>query len=253
MPRRLPSIAVIVATLNAAPALRRTLQSISGQDYPDLEVIVVDGGSTDDSSAVIAASPCAIAQAVSEPDRGIADAYNKGIRLATSDWIFFLNADDVFYDSGVLRRTMESSGDGMGVDLVIGKVEADSGRLFNGRLGVMLCVKNTVHHQGIFYRRSYLTAHPYNTQYRRYGHDHEHNLAMWLAGVKVGYVDTIVVLWATGGISDDARWKDYCEEFNVRRNTLGPWAIAFDSFTPIRFAAKRLKKLLFERSVLPAK
>ena len=241
---RLPSIAIIVATWNAAAGLRRTLQSIAKQDYPMLEVIVVDGGSSDDTPQVMIEWQQTITRSVSERDRGIADAYNKGTALVAADWVFFLNADDVFRDVGVLREVMTAGDLADRFDLIIGKVEADNGRVFDGRLGWKLCIRNTVHHQGMFYRRSFLEQRPFNIAYRRYGHDHEHNLKLWLEKARVVYVDVVVALWATGGASDSAAWRDYREEFAVRRNTIGVWSIAFDVFTPVRFVAKRLKKVV---------
>lgn len=244
-----PLVTIVVATMNADAGLRRTLASIAAQDYPAMEVVVVDGGSTDGTAQAVQTSPAAISRFISEPDRGVADAYNKGIAVASGDWIYFLNADDEFHAPHVLRDVMVSTD--AAPDLIIGKVEADTGRIFDGRLGWPLCIRNTVHHQGMFYRRSFLAARPFNITYRRYGHDHEHNLRLWREGAGVRYIDTIVARWATGGISDDARWKDYREEFKVRRNTIGALAPLFDVFTPLRYVVKRARKRLAAAGARP--
>jgi glycosyltransferase involved in cell wall biosynthesis len=95
-------ISVITITLNAAHDLQKTLASIICQDYPDLELIVIDGGSKDGSPEVINMYKGHIACWISEPDGGIYDAMNKGLAKATGEWVNFMNAGDTFFDSHVL-------------------------------------------------------------------------------------------------------------------------------------------------------
>jgi len=90
-----PRISIITPSYNQADFLRRTLASIHEQGYPNLEHIVIDGGSTDDSPAILAAYADQLAHWVSEPDRGQSDAINKGMARATGDILTWLNSDDV--------------------------------------------------------------------------------------------------------------------------------------------------------------
>lgn len=94
-----PRVSVIVAVFNAASTLTRCLESIAAQTYSDLELIVVDGASTDGSVSIIRSWSDEIAFWTSEPDDGIYDAWNKGLRHATGEWICFLGADDQFWSS----------------------------------------------------------------------------------------------------------------------------------------------------------
>lgn len=103
-------ISVITVAFNAERTIGETLDSVAAQSHPDVEHIVVDGASTDETLAVVERHGQRVARLVSEPDHGIYDAMNKGLRLATGDIIGFLNADDVYADSSVLARvssTME--------------------------------------------------------------------------------------------------------------------------------------------------
>ncbi len=103
-------ISVITVAFNAAATIADTLESVASQTYPHIEHIVVDGASTDGTQAIVERHGKHVARMISEPDRGIYDAMNKGLRLATGDVIGFLNADDVYADMGVLERvsaTME--------------------------------------------------------------------------------------------------------------------------------------------------
>lgn len=91
-------ITIITVAYNAAETIADTLQSVASQTYPDIEHILIDGASRDATMAVVNEHGSHLAKCISEPDRGIYDAMNKGIALATGDIIGFLNADD-FYAS----------------------------------------------------------------------------------------------------------------------------------------------------------
>ena len=94
---------VVTVAYNAATTIRDTLASIVGQKGAAFESIVIDGGSTDGTQDIVASFGDAIAQFVSERDRGIYDAMNKGLARATGDVVAFLNADDFYTDDRVLR------------------------------------------------------------------------------------------------------------------------------------------------------
>ena len=94
-------ISLITATYNSAITVRDTLRCIQEQDYPDIEHIIIDGGSTDDTLQIIAEFPH-IAKVISEKDKGIYDAMNKGIAVATGDVTGILNSDDIYAHSKVI-------------------------------------------------------------------------------------------------------------------------------------------------------
>jgi glycosyltransferase involved in cell wall biosynthesis len=97
----LPRITVVTPSLNSAPMIERTLQSVREQAYPDVEHLVIDGGSTDGTLEIL--ERAGGIRFVSEPDKGLSDAVNKGIGMATGDVIGWLNADDL-YLPGALRK-----------------------------------------------------------------------------------------------------------------------------------------------------
>jgi glycosyltransferase involved in cell wall biosynthesis len=94
-------ISIITATFNSAATVKATMECIAGQDHPDVEHIIVDGRSADNTLEIVAGFPH-VAKIVSEKDQGIYDAMNKGIRMATGDVIGILNSDDVYTTTGVL-------------------------------------------------------------------------------------------------------------------------------------------------------
>lgn len=99
-----PLISVVVAVYNGAATLQRCLDSITHQTYARVELIVIDGGSTDGTVDLIRANAQQMAYWISEPDRGIYNAWNKALVKATGDWICFLGADDYLLDARVLAR-----------------------------------------------------------------------------------------------------------------------------------------------------
>jgi glycosyltransferase involved in cell wall biosynthesis len=96
-----PLISIVVPTLNQARFIEQTLASIAGQNWPRTEIIVIDGGSTDGTRAIVEKYP--VAHFLSEPDRGQADAINKGMRLARGDLLAWLNSDDYYLPLALVR------------------------------------------------------------------------------------------------------------------------------------------------------
>ena len=97
-----PKFSVITVTYNAGAVIEDTIQSVITQTYKNIEYIIVDGASTDKTMSIVNRYRERISVVVSEPDRGLYDAMNKGIRLATGDYLCFLNAGDSFHEDDTL-------------------------------------------------------------------------------------------------------------------------------------------------------
>lgn len=100
----LPKISIITITYNAESYIERTLKSVIEQDYNNIEYIIIDGNSTDKTMSVVEKYKENIDVIVSEKDKGIYDAMNKGLLAASGDWINFLNAGDTFINDNVLSN-----------------------------------------------------------------------------------------------------------------------------------------------------
>lgn len=120
-------ITLITVTYNSAQFLQSAIQSVAHQDYSNIEYIIVDGGSTDDTLQIIAKNSATITKWVSEKDEGMYDAINKGMQMATGDVIGILNSDDMLASPNVLSKIAacfeESQADSLFGDLLY--VDAD--------------------------------------------------------------------------------------------------------------------------------
>jgi len=103
MNSKYPKISIITPNFNGEAYLEETIRSVLDQDYPNLEYIVIDGGSKDRSVALIESFSSQLSYWVSEPDKGQADAINKGFKKATGDWVGFLNSDDLYVPNALFK------------------------------------------------------------------------------------------------------------------------------------------------------
>ena len=108
-------ISIVTITYNAARTLQRTLDSVARQSYQHVEHLIVDGASSDDTVAIAQRYQAAVAYEVSiqsEPDKGLYDAMNKGLRMATGDYVVFLNAGDTLHAADTLETVVKTIGSG---------------------------------------------------------------------------------------------------------------------------------------------
>ena len=194
---------VVTATYNAVKTLRQAVESVFAQNYPAVEYIVIDGGSTDGTVDILRAYSSRLAYWVSEPDAGIYDAFNKGIRAATGDYIYFLGADDSLFDSNVLSRVADALDDTVDVfsagvyvvnhlnfEKFAGNERARDASSFDGEM---------IPHQGMFAKTNLLKKTPFDTSFRLAG-DYDFFMACYFdKAIKFRYVDFPVAYYATDG------------------------------------------------------
>jgi glycosyltransferase involved in cell wall biosynthesis len=100
-------VSIITVTYNAGATIRDTIESVLAQDYPHIEHIIIDAASKDNTAEIVRSYGDRIAQFISEPDRGMYDGMNKGIKLATGDVVAILNADDIYINSQVISTIVD--------------------------------------------------------------------------------------------------------------------------------------------------
>ena len=116
------ALSIIIATYNAASTLQRCLNSIVSQKTSAVELLLIDGGSNDDTMAIVQSFGEAIDYTISEKDTGIYDAWNKGIRHASGQWLQFIGADDILLDGAIKTQLdwLQTNGTS-GLDIITGK------------------------------------------------------------------------------------------------------------------------------------
>lgn len=146
-----PPVSIVTATFNAEKDLARCIESVLEQTYAHCEFIIIDGGSTDATLDIIRSLEERIDCWISEPDRGVYDALNKGIDLARGDWIYFLGADDRLADKDVLSRVFSEPPDSR---LLYGDVRwGATGRLYDGAFTPTKLFRANICQQAVFYHR----------------------------------------------------------------------------------------------------
>jgi glycosyltransferase involved in cell wall biosynthesis len=128
-----PIISIVVATFNAAATLEKCITTIISQDFPAKELLIIDGGSTDGTADIIRQYAGHIAHWASEPDRGIADAWNKGVERAGGKWLLFLGADDYLINNRVLSSIAPELDPTF--DVVYGKLRLEGGPYHGSIIG----------------------------------------------------------------------------------------------------------------------
>lgn len=204
-----PTISIIIAVKNAAMLLKETLESIRQQQYPALEAIVIDGGSVDDTVSIIQNYQDIISYYCSEPDQGISDAFNKGLKKATGEYINFQGAGDVLFSQDCIKQLfadLDSS-----YKLICGQIlrVKEDGQTalwvapkkiapFNSR---SLLFKMTLPHQGLFTHRSFFEQVGEFDTSVHFAMDYELLLRAYHHFPKTIVKKVIISRWRAGGIS----------------------------------------------------
>ncbi len=220
-----PRISVITVVRNGEKSLEQTIRSVLSQEYDSFEYILVDGASTDGTLDILRAHDRAI-RWISEPDRGIYDAMNKGLAMARGHWIYFLGVDDRLAGPRTLSDIAPFLDESLA--LVFGLVRYPCGRVVKSRLSPRTLLHNTVHHQGAFYHSRLFSGWRYNGDYRIVA-DYELNLLLYLRGDAYGRIDEAVAICGDMGVSLKEWDKAVAETNALRRQHVGAVANTFFS------------------------
>jgi glycosyltransferase involved in cell wall biosynthesis len=198
-----PLISVITVVYNAAGSIERTITSVLGQTYTNIEYIIVDGASTDETLSIIRKYEEQIDYWVSEKDDGIYDAMNKGISLAKGEWINFMNVGDYFYDEDVVETLFASSLE-VGAKVIYGDAmqlfpRADTVRSGSQELVDIKCGPTFIH-QCTFTHSNLAKQYPFDLEYKICA-DYDFFYKMYTLNIPFQKVDMIIAYYDMTGIS----------------------------------------------------
>lgn len=252
-----PLLTIITVVRNAADALAATIDNVAAEKRVDVEYVVVDGASTDGTLDVIRARATVVDRFVSEPDRGIYDAMNKGVALARGRWLLFLNAGDCLRPGMAARMLAQAEQAQPPAAVVSGRVEMvdEQGRLLGYTHPLQrgdtqrLLRENCVAHQATLMRRSLFASHGgFSLDYKIMG-DYEYWIRLRRAGAAILFTDDVVADFVTNGVSSQRssypRARREQLHVLVRHGYLSPTAAALQGlWSRILFHAKSVLRAL---------
>lgn len=239
-------VSIIIATYNPGNSFNNALTSVWSQNSSNYELIIIDGGSTDNTVNLLKANESRITYWHTEPDQGIYDAMNKGINKAKGDWIYFLGADDCLAPNILVSIEPHLNDE---TKLVFGDVLFENGYRMRSFLGPRTWLQNTLHHQSAFYHRSLFSTFRYDLNLRIIA-DYELNLKTYAEQAPTTYVPLVVAHCQTGGASGNL-WVSLKETNQIRGQYIGSkWKHAgLCAFLWWYYAQKQIRYLLYGHRV----
>ena len=246
------TLSIITVNLNNKDGLQKTIDSVISQTFKDFEWIVIDGGSIDGSKELIEQYSDHISYWVSEPDKGIYNAMNKGIRAAKGEYLQFLNSGDYLIVSDVLDRFFSYGAEadimyGYVARNIDGKVQNLTGFLSKDDISLIDLYYQTIPHQGSFFRASLFEQFGLYNENLRIVADREFYIKTIIYGnVSVKFIPITVSFFEDGGISSTS--PKYLQEKKQVLNSLVPPRVykdMIDAVSKREICNNRIGKLLY--------
>lgn len=228
-----PFFSIITITFNAESTVRPTLESIKKQTFTDFEYLVIDGNSSDNTVSIVNDAPIPCTTVISEPDKGLYDAMNKGIKLAKGQYLIFLNAGDALHEADTLKYVSDAIKD-HNPDIVYGQtiiVNSERVKIANRHLtapehltadsfknGMLVC------HQAFIAKRD--IAEFYDLSYR-FSADYDWCIRCLKKSRKNTYVDKVLIDYLSEGVTTKNFKKSLRERYSIMCKYYGTLPTAF--------------------------
>jgi len=229
-----PLLSILVAVFNGAEFIEDTITSVMSQDYDNIELIIVDGGSTDGTQEIIQKYEHAIDYWVSEPDKGISDAFNKAVLLATGDYVNFQGAGDYLCSSDVVTKMLYGI-DAKSQMLICGKILRVTGSKEKKVVGevpkrykskfnkISLLFRMSLPHQALFTHKKMFEKYGLFDIDNVFCMDYEHLLRAYQDFPTVTLKDVRFSAWREGGVGT-GRMLEILNEYDQikQKNNVAP-------------------------------
>ena len=216
-----PLISIITVVFNGEKYLEDTIQSVINQTYDNVEYIIVDGGSTDGTLDIIKKYEDKIDYWVSEKDRGIYDAMNKGIDVASGEWLNFMNGGDEFYDNKIIENIFKNCS--YEEEYVIhGKVAL----MYKNDLIAYYGNTKIIPHQGAFFKTNIMKFLKFNTRYKIFADGECLSRMQKLEKYKSKFIDIVFANFELGGVGNHPKYffKRLKEEIKIKNDQKLPFS-----------------------------
>lgn len=204
-------VTIITVCYNRKATIEQSINSVLNQDYADIEYIIVDGNSSDGTQDIIKSYSDKITKYVSEPDKGMYDAINKGLAMATGDIVGLMHSDDVFFDETVVTKIVEAFNKNPNADAIYGDgiyVTNDAEqKIVRNRIGGEYDVKKIKSgwlplHPTVYIRNSVIKKHGHYNLDFKIASDTEFLLRyLYKHNINVSYLNSYIVKMRMGGLS----------------------------------------------------
>lgn len=199
-------ISIITINYNNREGLQKTIESVASQTNKTFEYIVVDGGSTDGSAEIIKDNCHFIDKWVSEPDKGIYNAMNKGVQMSSGEYCLFLNSGDLLHDNNVFERLTKHTFD---KDIYFGEIVATNGGKakkrgkysLNEEITLLTIYEGYFHHAGSFIKRDLMIKYPYREDLKICSDRQFFIQSIIIDNCSYGSIKTPICLFDMGGVS----------------------------------------------------
>ena len=244
----MPKITIITVCYNAISTIEDPIKSVLSQTYENLEYIIIDGGSIDGTIDIIKKYEKQISYWQSEPDKGVYDAMNKGIKLSTGEWINFMNAGDSFYNTEVLQSLNLYFSDSQ-TDIIYGDTCIEINNKNKYRV-IPENISNIEHHlpfchQSCFVKSSIIKNNLFLLQYK-YVADYAMFYKFYQLGCKFKYINHIISNYQINeGLTASNMYKCYLETFTVnkRKPAINKWRVKMNSILITILPNKLINKI----------
>lgn len=229
-------VTIITVCKNAQDTIERTIQSVIAQDYQDIEYLIIDGGSTDETLNIVNQYRRQIDTIISEPDKGLYYAMNKGIEKSNGDILYFLNSGDMLFKTNTISTVVKVFEKNK-VDIIYGNIV-----LYNPNQPQKLIIRSqknisnfflghdTIYHQSIFTKKHIFVKYgKFNTQYKLLS-DYEWILRLFIKHkVSNHYLNQIVAKFLRGGLSFN-EIESFKERFKILPLYFHPFQVISNGF-----------------------
>ena len=243
-----PLVSIIISTLNSDEYLEKLLISSINQTYFNKEIILIDGLSIDNTLNIIKKYSKQIKYSISESDTGIYNAWNKGLKECSGDWICFIGSDDEWYSNDSLELLVNSSNKDQEINFVSGKIFIiDKKNKFISSMGKEWNIKNiknniTIGHPGSIHKKSLFTKHGlFNEAYKICG-DYEF-LIRNRKYIKASFVNKYVVRMRNSGVSNSkpfVAFKESAIALFINLNFGFYFSLKFYFLSVIKYTLKKI-------------
>lgn len=222
-------ISIITTCFNSAKTIEKTIQSVIKQSYKNIEFIIIDNCSTDGTLDIINKYKMHISKVITEKDSGISDAFNKGIKISSGDYINFLGSDDYFWQENVIEKVVQGIGDRKNILFCgqIARISLDDKIIYITKIKYfkkyLLLKYMPLPHQGLFTPSTFFKEYGYFDENVKYSMDYDLLLRAYHNFPKVLISKEIISAWREGGIGSNKHLEVLNEYYKIKlKNKIAP-------------------------------